>query len=100
CLHQSSSGLDLPMKLADLRGCGVPVAVFDYAPVLGEVMTAGQQGATFRDPGDLSNLFLSVAQGTIAPDSPLAKSREWLALNSPERWDTHWNATARPVLLP
>ena len=41
CLHQSSSGLDLPMKLADLRGAGVPVAVFDYAPVLGEVMTLG-----------------------------------------------------------
>jgi beta-1,4-mannosyltransferase len=100
CLHQSSSGLDLPMKLADLRGCGVPVAVFDYAPVLGEVMIPGQQGVTFHDPGDLSNVFLSVAQGTIAPDSPLAKSREWLALNSPERWDAHWNATARPTLLP
>jgi hypothetical protein len=88
------------MKLADLRGCGVPVAVFDYAPVLGEVMTSSQQGVTFHDPGDLSNVFLSVAQGTIAPDSPLAKSREWLARNSPERWDTQWNATARPMLLP
>ena len=100
CLHQSSSGLDLPMKLADLRGCGVPVAVFDYAPVLGEVMTSGQHGVTFHDPGDLSNVFMSVAQGTIASDSPLAKSREWLALNPPERWDTHWDATARPILLP
>lgn len=100
CLHQSSSGLDLPMKLADLRGCGVPVAVFDYAPVLGEVMTSGQEGVTFHDPGELSNLFLDVAKGTIASDSPLARSREWLVLNSPERWHTHWDATARPALLP
>lgn len=100
CLHQSSSGLDLPMKLADLRGCGVPVAVFDYAPVLGEVMTAGQQGVTFHDPGELSSVFLSVAKGTIASDSALAKSRAWLALNSPERWNAQWEATARPVLLP
>ena len=100
CLHQSSSGLDLPMKLADLRGCGVPVAVFDYAPVLGEVMTRGQQGMTFNDPGDLATIFLSVAKGSIAPDSPLAKSRTWLAQNSPERWDAQWNTAARPVLLP
>ena len=100
CLHQSSSGLDLPMKLADLRGCGVPVAVFDYAPVLGEVMTSGQQGITFNDPGDLANIFLSVAKGSLAPDAPLAKSRSWLAHNSPERWDAQWNGAARPVLLP
>lgn len=100
CLHQSSSGLDLPMKLADLRGGGVPAAAFDYAPVLGEALTPGQEGVTFHDPGELSNLFLGVAKGTIASDSPLARSREWLARNPPERWDTHWAATARPALLP
>ena len=48
CLHQSSSGLDLPMKVADFRGAGVPVAAFDYAPVLGEVLTNGREGITFR----------------------------------------------------
>ena len=66
CLHQSSSGLDLPMKLADFRGCGVPVAVFDYAPVLGEVMTSGQQGVTFRDPGELATVFVASPSGSIA----------------------------------
>ena len=100
CLHQSSSGLDLPMKLADLRGAGVPAAVYDYAPVVGEVMTAGQEGMTFRDPGDLANVLIGVANRTSLPDSPLGRSRAWLAANPPERWRAQWDATARPVLLP
>jgi beta-1,4-mannosyltransferase len=100
CLHQSSSGLDLPMKLADLRGAGVPVATYDYAPVLGEVMTAGREGITFRDPGELANLLVSVATRSMAPEAPLAKSHAWLAHNPPERWDAQWDASARRVLLP
>ena len=99
CLHQSSSGLDLPMKLADLRGAGVPVATYDYAPVLGEVMTSGREGVTFRDPGELANVFVNVATRVIPPDSALAKSRAWLEQNPPERWDAQWDATARRVLL-
>jgi len=100
CLHQSSSGLDLPMKLADLRGAGVPVATYDYSQVLGEVMETGREGVTFRDPGDLANLLVSVATRSIAPDGPLAKSRAWLQQHPPQRWDAHWESTARPVLIP
>jgi len=99
CLHQSSSGLDLPMKLADLRGAGVPAATYDYAPVLGEVMTTGREGVTFNDPGDLSSLFVSVASRAVTPDSPLGRSAAWLAQNPAERWDAQWESTARPVLL-
>jgi beta-1,4-mannosyltransferase len=99
CLHQSSSGLDLPMKLADLRGADVPVAVYDYAPVLSEVITSGQQGVLFRDPGELASIFVSVARRSAAADSPLAKSRAWLAQHQSERWDAQWDATARAVLL-
>jgi beta-1,4-mannosyltransferase len=98
CLHQSSSGLDLPMKLADLRGAGVPVAAYDYAPVLGEVITTGQEGITFRDPGELATLFINVATHATA-ESTLSKSRSWLAQHPPERWDAQWDAGARNVLL-
>ncbi len=99
CLHQSASGLDLPMKLADLRGAGVPVATYDYAPVLGEVMTSGREGITFRDPGDLAALLTSVALQSQAPDGPLARSRAWLAQNPPERWDAQWERSAKPHLV-
>ena len=100
CLHQSSSGLDLPMKLADLRGAGVPVATYDYSQVLAEVMETGREGITFRDPGDLSNLLVSVATRAIPPDGPLAKSRAWLQQHPPQRWDAQWESTARAVLIP
>jgi beta-1,4-mannosyltransferase len=100
CLHQSSSGLDLPMKLADLRGAAVPVAVYDYAPVLNEAMTPGHEGATFRDPGDLANLLVAFATQAVTADSPMGRSRAWLLQNPAERWSAQWDAHARPVLLP
>ena len=98
CLHQSASGLDLPMKLADFRGPGVPVAAFDYSPVLGEVLTTGKEGVTFRDPGDLAHLLVSIARGSAVPDSPLGRSRTWLAAHPSERWEDHWKATAGSLL--
>ena len=51
CLHQSSSGLDLPMKLADFRGAGVPVCAYDYAPVISEVLTNGSGRRHVPRPG-------------------------------------------------
>lgn len=97
CLHQSSSGLDLPMKVADFRGAGVPVAAFDYAPVLGEVLTTGREGVTFRDPGDLAALLVAVASGSTDPSSALGRSRAWLFETPAERWDAQWTAAAAPL---
>jgi beta-1,4-mannosyltransferase len=100
CLHQSSSGLDLPMKVADFRGAGVPVAAFDYAPVLGEVLTPGHEGVTFRDPGDLAHVLVAVASRSADPASALDRSRAWLFENPAVRWDEEWPATALPVIVP
>lgn len=100
CLHQSSSGLDLPMKLADFRGAGVPACAYDYAPVLGEVLRPGQEGVAFRDPGELSALLVALATADLAKVPKFAASRAWLAANPPERWESEWNEKARPVLFP
>ncbi|MEO8677762.1 MAG: glycosyltransferase [Vicinamibacterales bacterium] len=100
CLHQSSSGLDLPMKLADFRGPGVPVAAFDYAPVLGEALTIAHEGVTFKDPGQLAHLLVALAAGSADHGSPLTRSREWLASHPAPRWEDQWQSVAAPMFHP
>ena len=98
CLHQSASGFDLPMKLADFRGAGVPACTFDYAPVLTEVLTPGHEGFTFRDPGELAGVLVAIARGDLAAIPALAQSRSWLVANPPERWEEQWVRIAKPVV--
>jgi beta-1,4-mannosyltransferase len=97
CLHQSSSGLDLPMKLADFRGPGVPVAAYDYAPVLSEALTVANEGVTFKDPGQLAHLLVALAEGTADPGSPVARSRRWLGSHPATRWEEQWQSVAAPM---
>jgi beta-1,4-mannosyltransferase len=99
CLHQSSSGLDLPMKLADFRGPGVPVAAYDYAPVLSEALTNGNEGVTFKDPGQLANLLVALAGGDAATGSALARSQAWIAGHPAERWEDQWQSVAAPLVM-
>ena len=98
CLHQSSSGLDLPMKLADFRGAGVPACAYDYAPVLGEVLTPGHEGVTFRDPGELTNLLLALARADLTSVPAFASARTWLMADPAERWEAQWTRVAGPVV--
>jgi beta-1,4-mannosyltransferase len=99
CLHQSSSGLDLPMKVADFRGAGVPVWAFDYGPVLTEVLTPGHEGVTFGEPGELATLLVALATGDLSTVPKYAAARAWLAAHPAERWQEHWDRAAKPVLV-
>lgn len=92
CLHRSSSGVDLPMKLADFRGAGRKALVMDYGPVLTELFRPGTDGWTFRNDTELAAGLRRLAAMTAEELTvPVAVEDTWEA-----EWDRtlgSWAAT-------
>jgi len=96
-LHRSASGLDLPMKIADLFGAGVPVCALDYGPVLAEQVRDGETGLLFRDAAALSDRLHALLGGFPADTAVLDGLRANVAAHARVRWTEEWLAVARPV---
>ncbi|EIW86333.1 glycosyltransferase family 33 protein [Coniophora puteana RWD-64-598 SS2] len=112
CLHSSSSALDLPMKVVDMFGCGLPVCALDFK-CLPELVQHGKNGLVFKNADELakqmedllagfptSSSIDALRAGLSRPpeslnegdDHPLAEGTWWT-------WAQNWNRVVRPLVL-
>ena len=100
CLHRSSSGLDIPMKVADLFGAGVPVCALDYGVCLAERVRHGDNGLLFSTSRQLADVLFELFE-TFPADQPLLdRLRSGARKSARPTWEEGWAREAKPVLLP
>jgi beta-1,4-mannosyltransferase len=100
CLHRSSSGLDIPMKVADLFGAGVPVCALDYGASLAERVRHGTNGLLFSTAEQLASVLFDFFETFPADDPTFDRLRTGARKLARMSWDEGWNREALPVLLP
>lgn len=100
CLHRSSSGLDIPMKIADLFGAGAPVCALDYGASLAERVRHGDNGFLFSTSRQLADVLFELFEGFPTDHSMLERLRRGARRSAVPTWDEGWVREAMPLLLP
>jgi len=99
CLHASSSGLDLPMKVLDMFGAQLPVLALDF-PALPELITNNHNGLTFHDAHTLANALVYLLADFDGQSSPiLARLKQNSRFLPSDDWHAHWRRSVLPLVL-
>jgi beta-1,4-mannosyltransferase len=99
CLHRSSSGLDIPMKVADLFGAGVPVCALDYGACLAERVRHGDNGLLFSTARQLADVLFDLFETFPSKQPLLDRLRSGARKSARPTWEEGWAKEARPFLL-
>ncbi|KAG6334232.1 hypothetical protein ID866_4862 [Astraeus odoratus] len=111
CLHSSSSALDLPMKVVDMFGCGLPVCALEFK-CLPELVKDGLNGLIFKDSKQLAEqmeallrsfpkatrleaLRSSLQEATRSHHPCLRRRDDWEWCT----WSDNWNRVVKPLVL-
>ncbi|KAM7332995.1 hypothetical protein ACRRTK_006315 [Alexandromys fortis] len=97
CLHMSSSGLDLPMKVVDMFGCCLPVCAVNFK-CLHELVRHGENGLVFKDAEELAAQLQMLFLKFPDPDGKLNQFRKELRESKQLRWDESWQQTVLPLV--
>ena len=96
CLHKSSSGVDLPMKVVDMFGAGLPVVGYSDYESWPELVREGDNGMGFDNAQELTEL-LKMVFGPAGP-AALGILRTGAVREGSRRWDQEWDGVAGRVL--
>lgn len=100
CLHTSSSGLDLPMKVVDMFGAGLPVCAVRF-DCIRELVEDGRTGLLFDGPQQLAEQLQQLLRGFDGSGGggQLAAMRsEVKKVHDGWRWRSNWQEVAAPVI--
>jgi beta-1,4-mannosyltransferase len=100
CLHRSSSGLDIPMKVADLFGAGVPVCALDYGACLAERVRHGDNGLLFSTARQLADVLFDLFETFPTHQPLLNRLRTGARKSARPTWEEGWAREARSLLVP
>ena len=94
-LHTSYSGLDLPMKIVDMLGSGIPVFAFDFNCIC-ELVIHEETGYIFQDADSLAELIVKHLN-KVDRDVIFKKSIEKFQSKG---WEDAWDEIVLPLLKP
>ncbi|RYP71934.1 hypothetical protein DL771_004537 [Monosporascus sp. 5C6A] len=89
CLHMSSSGVDLPMKVVDMFGAGLPVAAYSKYESFGELIREGENGCGFETSDELAGVLARLFSDEGAEE--LRALRNGARKEGTLRWDDEWD---------
>ncbi|XP_069839759.1 chitobiosyldiphosphodolichol beta-mannosyltransferase isoform X2 [Dendropsophus ebraccatus] len=96
CLHKSSSGLDLPMKVVDMFGCCLPVCAVNFK-CLHELVRHNENGLIFEDSKELAAQLKMLFKDFTSNSGKLKLFRRNIHKSKQIRWDESWDQTVLPI---
>jgi beta-1,4-mannosyltransferase len=96
CLHMSSSGVDLPMKVVDMFGAGLPVVGYGNYESWSELVKENVNGRSFVTSGELAAVLEELFSDPETKQ--LSVLRKGAVSEGKRRWDEEWDEVAGRLL--
>ena len=94
-LHLSSSGVDLPMKIVDMFGAGLPIVGWGKFEAWPELVKEGENGMSFGSASELQDILIGLFGGD---EKKLQTLKAGAMMEGRRSWDDEWDPIAGKLL--